>query len=110
MICLPLDGAGLGFYSETSGLLGINVTLEPGHKELIDHTTAIIETASGKYYTHKLMNTSRVYIFGGGHLAQELVPLLDHLGFRCVVTDDRAEFSTRNFPLAERVHTLDYSI
>lgn len=109
-ILLPLDGAGLGFYSETSGLLGINVTLEPGHKELIDHTTAIIETASGKYYTHKLMNTSRVYIFGGGHLAQELVPLLDHLGFRCVVTDDRAEFSTRElFPCAEELHTLDYS-
>jgi xanthine dehydrogenase accessory factor len=109
-ILLPLDGSGLGFYSDDSGLVGIDVTAAPGQKELIDHTTSIIETASGKYYTQKLMNTSRVYIFGGGHLSQELVPLLDHLGFRCVVTDDRAEFSTKElFPCAEELHTLNYS-
>lgn len=36
-------------------------------------------------------------------LAQELVPLISHLGFRCIVTDDREEFSNREvFPEAER--------
>lgn len=109
-ILLSLDGAGFGFYSDNKELFGIDVTQAPEHGELIDHTTSIIETDSGKYYTQKLMNTSRVYIFGGGHLAQELVPLLDHLGFRCVVTDDRTEFSTKElFPRAEELHTLDYS-
>lgn len=34
-----------------------------------------------------------VYIFGGGHVAQELVPLLHHLDFKCVVFDDRSEFA-----------------
>ncbi len=109
-LLLPLDGSGLGFYSDKKGLLGLDVETAPGRTELIDHTTSIIETPSGKYYTQKLMNTSRAYIFGGGHLAQELVPLLDHLGFRCVVTDDRPEFSTKElFPNAEEVHTYNYS-
>lgn len=109
-LLLPLDGSGLGFYSDEKGLVGLDVETAPGRTELIDHTTSIIETPSGKYYTQKLMNTSRVYIFGGGHLAQELVPLLDHLGFRCVVTDDRPEFSTKKlFPNAEEVHTYNYS-
>jgi xanthine dehydrogenase accessory factor len=34
-----------------------------------------------------------VYIFGGGHVAQELAPLLCRLEFRCAVFDDREEFT-----------------
>ena len=60
-------------------------------------------------YAKNLGNTSKVYIFGGGHLAQELVPVISHLGFRCVVTDDRPEFSTNElFPQAEEVYTCDF--
>lgn len=61
-------------------------------------------------FAEQLHTLARVYIFGGGHLAQELVPLLAHLGFRCVVADDRPEFSTRElFPDAEETFTVDYS-
>jgi len=50
-----------------------------------------------------------VYIFGGGHIAQELVPLLSHLDFRCVVFDDREEFSKPElFPGAEKVLLGDF--
>ncbi len=60
-------------------------------------------------YIYNLENASKVYIFGGGHLAQELVPLISHLGFRCVVTDDREEFSNRKrFPEAEEVYVCDF--
>ena len=60
-------------------------------------------------YAKSLENTSKVYIFGGGHLAQELVPVISHLGFRCVVTDDRDEFSTKElFPQAEAVYTYKF--
>ncbi|TQI68613.1 XdhC family protein [Clostridium sp. KNHs216] len=67
--------------------------------------------AEGKpCFVERLGTSARVYIFGGGHLAQELVPLLAHLGFRCVVTDDRREFSEEKlFPGAEEVRTEDYS-
>ncbi|MDR0622857.1 MAG: XdhC family protein [Treponema sp.] len=34
-----------------------------------------------------------VYIFGGGHVAQALAPLLCRLDFRCIVFDDREEFT-----------------
>jgi xanthine dehydrogenase accessory factor len=34
-----------------------------------------------------------VYIFGGGHVAQELVPVLHKLDFRCVIFEDRPEFT-----------------
>ena len=34
-----------------------------------------------------------VYIFGGGHVSQELVPAIARVGFRAVVYDDRPEFA-----------------
>ena len=45
------------------------------------------------YYSEKLLQAGRVYIFGGGHVAQELVPALARVGFRCVVVEDRPEFA-----------------
>ena len=37
-------------------------------------------------------------------MAQELVPVLSHVGFRCVVMDDREEFTKKElFPGAEEV-------
>jgi len=104
-LLLPLDGARPGFYSKEAGIAGFDIV--PPENEAIDHATGLIETPNGQCYAQKLIDPSRVFIFGGGHLAQELVPILCHLGFRCVVTDDRAEFSTRAlFPDAEELHTL----
>lgn len=46
----------------------------------------------------------RVVIFGGGHCALALVPVLRSVGFRVAVFDDRAEFASRErFPEAETV-------
>lgn len=48
---------------------------------------------------------TRALIFGGGHVAQKLVPLLSYVGFRCVVCDDMAAFADpRLFP--DAVSTL----
>ena len=44
----------------------------------------------------------RAVIFGAGHIARALVPLLRTVGFRPVVIDDREGFATReNFPQAD---------
>lgn len=52
----------------------------------------------------------RVYIFGGGHVSQKLVPALAAVEFRCVVLENRAEFCTRSlFPDAEEVRLIDYA-
>ena len=55
-------------------------------------------------FAEQINTSGKVCIFGGGHVAQELVPVLAHLGFRCVVMDDRPEFARPElFPGAEKV-------
>ncbi len=61
------------------------------------------------YYAERFSDDGKVYIFGGGHLTQETVPVLSHLGFRCVVIDDREEFTQPElFPGAEAVLQSDF--
>ena len=51
----------------------------------------------------------RVVIFGGGHCAQALAPLLHTVGFRVTVFDEREEYACRkNFPTAEHIIVGDY--
>ena len=45
-------------------------------------------------YIEPLVRSGRVYVFGGGHVAQALVPVLAGVGFRCVVFDDRERFTS----------------
>lgn len=58
----------------------------------------------------RLLPPGRVYIFGGGHVAQALTPALAAVDFRCVVLENRAEFARPElFPGAEEVRLIDYS-
>ncbi|NLW79563.1 MAG: XdhC family protein [Ruminococcaceae bacterium] len=53
-------------------------------------------------YAEPLVQAGRAVLFGGGHISQELLPLLAHLGFNCVVFDDRPDFVTEAlFPAAQ---------
>jgi xanthine dehydrogenase accessory factor len=47
------------------------------------------------YYIEPLTRAGRVYIFGGGHVAQELVPVISHIGFTTVVFEDREAFADK---------------
>jgi len=73
-------------------------------------TSAVCVEDGGKlWFSEPLVAGGFVYVFGGGHVAQELVPLLAHLGFRCVVFDDRPEFATPEiFPSAENIIAGDF--
>lgn len=69
----------------------------------------ILHEEEKTFYAEKFAYDGKVYIFGGGHLAQEVVPVLSHLGFRCVVIDDREEFTRKElFPGAEAVYMEDF--
>ncbi|WP_253184863.1 XdhC family protein [Megasphaera cerevisiae] len=58
-------------------------------------------------YREALSYPGQVFVFGGGHVALALVPLLTQLGFACAVVDDREEFAnSRRFPQAA-VFTVD---
>lgn len=51
----------------------------------------------------------RALIFGAGHIAKALVPLLHTVGFRPVVLDDRPELATKeSFPQADEVICGDF--
>lgn len=61
------------------------------------------------FFVEQINTSSKVYVFGGGHVAQELVPVLSHIGFHCVVLEDRPEFADKKlFPTAEDVILLDF--
>jgi len=63
-----------------------------------------------KPFCEPLHSGGFVYVFGGGHIAQDLVPLLSRLDFRCIVFDDREEFAAKDiFPEAERIILGDFA-
>ena len=69
----------------------------------------LLELDGVHYYAEQYSYDGRVYVFGAGHVARELVPLLCHLGFSCVVYDDRAEFADADiFPQADLVQQVDF--
>ncbi len=76
----------------------------PGKPGIFGSRAGQWQAGGRSYYVEPLVQAGRVCIFGGGHVARELVPVLAHLGFRCVVMDDREEFaSPRVFPEAEQI-------
>lgn len=91
----------MGLYSRSTGLLGMEMPETALDAGLFGNRTLQKEVEGRKYYIEPLVQAGTVYVFGGGHVAQELVPVLDHVGFRCVVMDDREEFANKAvFPQA----------
>jgi xanthine dehydrogenase accessory factor len=61
------------------------------------------------YFVENLTHPGTVYVFGGGHVAQALVPVLSRVEFSCVVLDDREEFASEElFPTASKVVVCDF--
>ncbi|MCF0136216.1 MAG: XdhC family protein [Lachnospiraceae bacterium] len=65
------------------------------------------EEADLKLFIQPLLRDERVFVFGGGHVAQALIPVLVSAGFRCILVEDRPEFcASELFPGVEEVHLL----
>ncbi len=98
----------MGLYCEGRGLTGIDIDQQKLISKL--KTNAFTTKIEGRdIYTEPINQAGRVLIFGGGHVAQELVPVLAQVGFRCVVIDDRPEFSAKElFPRAEQTITAGF--
>ena len=61
------------------------------------------------WFVIPVVRAGRVYVFGGGHVSQALVPAIAAVGFRPVVYDDRPEFANPAlFPQAEAVFCGSY--
>ncbi|MEA5015544.1 MAG: XdhC family protein [Candidatus Limiplasma sp.] len=69
-----------------------------------------VEPGEGRYFAQRISGGGRSYVFGGGHVAQVLVPLLAKADFQPVVLEDRAEFADPAlFPDASEVRLVDFS-
>lgn len=85
--------SGFAVYCRETGAKGMDVDEE----FLATLTDEVIKVDfKGKKLCAEQINSSqKVYIFGGGHVAQELVPALARVKFSCIVMDDREEFTKR---------------
>ena len=85
-------------------------TLQVAQELSLEGHRGRVELDGCTYYGEQYGYDGLVYVFGAGHVARELVPLLCHLGFRCVVFDDREEFADPAvFTMAEQVQAVDFS-
>lgn len=96
----------MGIYSKKDGFTGIDAvsglsfTCTP-HKQIKNGCEYLIEP---------LVRAGTVYIFGGGHVSQALAPVAIMVGFRCVVLDDRDEFTNpKLFPGAVKAIKIDFN-
>ena len=104
------DGPGgtLSIYGTRSGLLGAPVPDEVIAS--LGVRPAQCQVGDRVFYSEKLLQPGRVYIFGGGHIAQALAPVLLGAGFACTVLDDRPDFAApERFPGADTVLLSDVS-
>lgn len=98
-IVLHLDGNLPTLYDSTQKAIG-GTAMEPFDLPLID----IAQQRMNNCFIMPIPAPERAVIFGGGHCAQALVPILDSVGFRVVVMDDRPEYARKElFPRADSV-------
>lgn len=100
-------GGELSLYHAKESFIGID-----DGQWLIQHLgrqPKLIKENGKEVYVEQIFSSGKVYIFGCGHVSQELVPVLSHVGFRCIAMDDREEFANeRLFPTAEKVMLVDF--
>ncbi|RPJ18891.1 MAG: XdhC/CoxI family protein, partial [Desulfobacteraceae bacterium] len=60
-------------------------------------------------FVEPILADSVLYIFGGGHVSAQIIPLASRVGFKVEVIDDRPEFAdARKFPDATKVHQYPF--
>jgi xanthine dehydrogenase accessory factor len=73
------------------------------------HQTSMICGGSSTVYFELFDSPQRALLFGGGHIAQCLAPLLSKLGLSVEVLDNRASYATpEKYPPGSKVKTGDY--
>jgi xanthine dehydrogenase accessory factor len=64
---------------------------------------------SVELFVEPVLSDSILYIFGGGHVSAQIIPLASRVGFKVEVIDDRPEFADpAKFPDAAKVHQFPF--
>ena len=92
----------MGIYSREEGLRFFSEDTDEWDILPLVRPRAMLKQGEPSYYVEPLTTAGLVYVFGGGHVAQELVPVLAHIGFAPIVFEDRPDFARKElFPEAE---------
>lgn len=109
LICDLLTTSGVSLYSPACGLIG---TANVPSSVLSSLSAKPHRYHSEDYdlFSEQIGTSGTVYVFGGGHVSQKLVPILASVDFRCVVLDDRPEFTNPAlFPGAVETILCDFN-
>ena len=101
------DGGRLGLWSAAEGFFGLEAP--EWTRDIMSRHPTRKKQDGRDFYVEQINSSGKVYVFGCGHVAQELVPVLEHVGFRCVALDDRPEFANEKVMRgAEKVMLVDF--
>src|SRR6185369_8999944 len=104
MRCLALEGG-----SRTGEFpfpqLWLDLLIEKAYRS----TYPVVETIAGQQFViERCFVPSTVYIYGAGHVSQQVALLAEMVGFQTIVLDDRSEYANRErFPKADYIKVLD---
>lgn len=108
MISDLCDGGHFSLYTKADGLFP-DANLEEDLISSLSMKPQRFRTESDDYFAEQIGFSGTVYVFGGGHVSQKLVPALAAVDFRCVVLDDREEFVRKSlFPDAVDTILCDF--
>ncbi|MSS64817.1 XdhC family protein [Velocimicrobium porci] len=98
----------IGLYTKQGSIFGWESLSKIEEKNFTEQLMCF-DLDGWQYYSEPFVQEGKLYIFGGGHVAQEIVPVASRVGFSCIVFDDREEFSNKKlFPLAEQTIVGDF--
>ncbi|MEA4971641.1 MAG: XdhC/CoxI family protein [Candidatus Metalachnospira sp.] len=83
-------GIDMGTYDENNGLMFIKGISDNEIKGMLNSKYSF-EYNGEKYFIEPISEKGRVYVFGAGHVSRELVPLIEHVGFKTAVYEQRRE-------------------
>ncbi len=95
----------MGIYSREDGLRYMAEDTDEWDILPLVRPRAMLKKGEPSYYVEPLTTAGYVYIFGGGHVAQELVPVLAHIEFAPVIFEDRPDFARKEL-FAEVADTI----
>ena len=99
----------MGIYDREKGLRFTDAIDLPTLEPLL-RSGGVLQKGDPAYFVEPLTTAGTVYLFGGGHVGQALVPFLARTGFRVVVFDSRPHAARpERFPGAAEVILGDYN-
>ena len=99
-----------GYYTPEDGMKYISPAFRDRVMADIQFKAHLDSDAEPAIYTEPISTSSRLYIFGGGHVGKALAPVLDKIGFNVTVFDSRPELVTKeNTPGAKEIIIGDYT-